>query len=189
MHGLDSAILWVVQASRGTANPPSTPNDPTHHGGERLASKCTTSEAQCMQRGSKNDLWNMRGRTGAPQRLLLRVTIISAKEQANDFTPANRASELCAASCATLVCQDPDNLRPGAWTPFVCDLCFQCCLLRCRIYCVCSVTRVVYVVCASSRVLCVANALARMSCVCAASALEWYGSGLYSVLCGTGLVR
>ena len=40
---------------------------------------CTASEAQYTQRGSNNELRNMRGRTGSPQRLLPHVTIVSAK--------------------------------------------------------------------------------------------------------------
>ena len=77
--------IGKLRPQRRTANSPRTTIDPTHHGGERVARKCTASEAQCMQRGSNNELRNMRGRTGAPQRLLPHVTIVSAKEASETF--------------------------------------------------------------------------------------------------------
>ena len=80
-----------------------------------MANVCMpASSAQYIVRGSKSELGNTRGRTGASQRLLLRATIISAKgasETIQLFEP------ICTLRCVmgkARVCQDPDNSRQVA---------------------------------------------------------------------------
>ena len=90
IHGLDSATHWAVQASRKNCQFANYHPRAKYCGKERIACKCTASEAQYMQRGSNNEVWNKRGRTGASQRLLLHATTISTIGQAKLFSTSSR---------------------------------------------------------------------------------------------------
>ena len=82
-----------------------------------------------MQRGSETDLWNMRGRTGALQRLLLRATIVSAKGSTRNCSAIRAASVHCAASCAAFACakiQTTDRQVRGIPSDVCCMLCPVC---------------------------------------------------------------
>ena len=79
IHSLDGALQWVVHASRKNcqfAKDHQRPNGTLE--GNDLHANIHSHEAQHMQRASKNELRNTRGRTGASQRLFLRATIVSA---------------------------------------------------------------------------------------------------------------
>ena len=90
MFELTVFVAWVAQAPAKNcqfAKYHQRSNAPWR---ERFACKCTASEAQYMQRGSKNEVRTTCGRTGASQRLLLRATIVSAKgagETSQPFEP------------------------------------------------------------------------------------------------------
>ena len=157
--------IGKFRPQRRTANSPSTTNDPTHHGGERVARKCTASEAQCMQRGSNNELRNMRGRTGAPQRLLPNATIVSAKGASETFQLFE--PHLNTAWPHVQRSRVPRSRQPTAGKVashrlyLVCRMLFVVVIMRvvCRARCVRASLHValcvcvVYVVCALSRVL------------------------------------
>ena len=139
-----------------------------------------------MQRGSNNELRNMRGRAGSPQRLLPHATIVSAngasepiqlsEQQLNTALPHVQRSRV------------PRSREPtaGCVHPFVCMLCVVCyvsfvfCMLfvvvimrvpvscalcvRAGLHVALCVCVYVYVVCAlSTCVVHVASALSRVS--------------------------
>ena len=111
-----------------------------------------------MQRGSKNELRDMRGRTGASQRLILRATTFSAKGNRRNCTARRAASAPCAPSCTTCG-------RARGISSCVCCMLY---VVRCMLY-IAALSCVVNVVC----VLFLLLFLARMHrCVCALLCVE-----------------
>ena len=147
---------------RTAANSLSTTNDPTHHGGERVACKCTASETQYMQRGSNNELRNVRGRTGSPHRLLPHATIVSAKGASETIQTSEQQSEQCVASCATFACAKIQ--RTNGWARGIPS--FVCCVLcvMCLLYVVCCLLLLLCVSCVM-RVVCVRGPACCVVCV------------------------
>ena len=147
---------------RTAANSPSTSNDPTHHGGERVACKCTASETQYMQRGSNNDLRNMRGRTGSPQRLLPHATIVSAKGSSETIQTSE--PHLNTALPHVQRSRVPRSREPTAGRVASHRLCVVCYVLcaSCMLYVVCCC----YHACRVSCALCVRGPVCCCCCVC-----------------------
>ena len=130
--------------------------------GERCACKCAASEAQHMQSGSKNELRNMRGRTEASQRWLLRATVVRATGASETIRPFE--SHLNTALPHVQRSRVPRSRqltakRVGTPSYVCCMLCVMCSICMLHVVC-CLLLRCYVVVC---HVRCVRG---RASCVC-----------------------